>query len=141
MQRSDVATLVGLDLSSVLAAAGMDATDSTGNLKEPLDRALRSLGVAASDLSTADVDDDALFEAQAMYETLRTVYRRLGDQININSQGDAYQLNQMFANVTALLQEAETRVRMLGGAAGGSGLLPGVFNLGFQTPCDSSEYS
>lgn len=133
MLRSDVAALIALDLSSVLAAANMVGTDSVGNLKEPIDRALRAMGVASADLLTAEPADDSLYEAQAMYETLRTVYRRLGDQINIGTGGDNFQLNQMFANVKALLDEAAARVAALGGSKGGSGLLVGTMDLGFNS--------
>lgn len=133
MLRSDVATLIALDLASVLAAANMAGTDTTGNLKEPIDRALRSMGVAPADLPIAEPVDDALFEAQAEYETLRTIYRRLGDQINLATGGDNFQLNQMFANVKALLDEAAGRVAALGGTKGGSGIIVGKMDVGFGT--------
>src|SRR5690348_7922993 len=131
MLRSDVATLIALDLSSVLSAANMQGTDTLGNLKEPIDRALRAMGVASADLPIAEPADDSLFEAQAMYETLRTVYRRLGDQINLATGGDNYQLNQMFANVKSLLDEAAARVAALGGSRGGSGVVVGVMDTAF----------
>lgn len=140
MLRSDAATLVALDLSAVLTAANMQGTDTTGNLKEPLDRALRAMGVAESDLATAAPDDGALFEAQAQYETLRTISRRLGDQMSLGTGGDNFQLNQVFTNVQTLLKEAADRVKALGGSPGGSGIAVGVWDTGFAAVVADDEY-
>ena len=140
MDRAGVAGLVGSDLSAVLAAAGMAATDSAGALKEPIDRALRSMGYGEAALAGAAPADGALFEAQAQYETLRTVLRRLGDQTNLGLGTTSLSLNQLFANVKALLAEAEDRVRSLGGAPGGSGVGTGALDLGWQTAGAGPEW-
>ena len=44
MIRSDVVALVATELAPLLALAQMQGTDTTGNLMEPVDRALYAMG-------------------------------------------------------------------------------------------------
>ncbi|MBS0478651.1 MAG: hypothetical protein JSR79_05055 [Proteobacteria bacterium] len=140
MIRSDVVALVATELAPLLALAQMQGTDTTGNLMEPVDRALYAMG--ATTPSDPIISWPALlYEAQVSYEVLRTIWRRLGDQINLSSEGDSYQLNQAFANVSALLEEAAARVVSLGGSLAGPDARPGMMDLGFTATIDNGGWA
>jgi hypothetical protein len=129
--RADAVAAIAAELSSLLTSAGMAATDTTGNLKEPIDRALRTLGYAASELATATPDDDAGLLALAIYETLTTIVARLAASFDIaTSDGSSYRLQQVFANAKTVLEQAAATVTGLYGSVAASG---GVVNvdLGF----------
>lgn len=51
-------------LGNVLTLAKLQATDTPGNLQEPINATLRALGIAQADLETAEVPDGA--EAKAV---------------------------------------------------------------------------
>src|SRR5690349_21715701 len=130
MTRADAVAAIAAELSSLLTSAGMAAADTTGNLKEPIDRALRTLGYAASELATATPDDDAGFLALAIYESLKTIVARLAANFDIATAGDSYRLQQVFANAKSVLEQAAATVAGLYGSATASGGIVNV-DLGF----------
>ena len=130
MTRADAVAAIAAELSSLLTSAGMAAADTTGNLKEPIDRALRTLGYAASELATATPDDDAGFLALAIYESLKTIVARLAANFDIATAGDSYRLQQVFANAKSVLEQAAATVAGLYGSAVASGGIVNV-DLGF----------
>lgn len=122
MTRAEAAAILGAELATPLADAGMVATDSTGNLKEPLDRALRALGYGAAELAGAEPADDAGFLALATWEALRTVWRRMSDRFDLGLSGTSLRLSQSVATVQAMLAEAEGEVvRWFGSVPAGVG--------------------
>lgn len=57
LSRAQLVQVAAADLVYVLRWAGVGAIDESGDLKEPVDRALRQLGVLESGLATATIDD------------------------------------------------------------------------------------
>lgn len=120
MTRAEALAIVAADLTTPLADAGVAATDASGALKEPLDRALRQLGYGTDELATAEPDDDAGFLALATWQTLRTIWWRLGDRFDLTLGATGLKLNQGFGNVEKLLKDAEANViRHFGGIPSG----------------------
>lgn len=107
MTRDEAAVEVGRRLSVVLAEAGIAVADTAGNLKEPLDDALRAMGYAETDLATAESDDAAGLLAMLRYQALRTAEERLAAKFDLSTGGDSFRLSQIAANVRALLARAE----------------------------------
>ncbi len=116
MTRAEIVTLLGAWYSELLADAGLLPADSSGNLKQPVDAALRGLGIATASLATAVPDDDVGFFAQAEYHTLRRIVRVLATRFDVTTGGDSYRLRQSFENATALLAEAEAAVLAMFGS-------------------------
>jgi hypothetical protein len=75
LTRADAAQIAAAEFSELLAALGVGTADASGALKEPLDAALRLIGVAESGLPSATVADS---DAETFLAALRwTVLRRL----------------------------------------------------------------
>lgn len=115
---------VALRLTAPLAAVQMGSTDVTGELKEPIDDALRMLGYAESALASAEPDDaESLgFMYLVTYATLKAIWRKLATRFDISSQGDSLKLSQITGNVERMLKAAEADVIRFYGAvpSGGS---------------------
>ena len=116
MDRAEVAAAVGARLGNTLAGAGLAATDTPGNLREPIDDALRQLGVRAEDLATADVEDSTGFVALVRHRALLLVLDRLADTFDVSTGGDSFKLSQQVANAEKALARAEAELRTLFGA-------------------------
>lgn len=68
MSRAQLSAELWGRLGAEFTAAGITNADTTGNLKEPLDSALLSMGVAYGDLATATVPDSDIQRAIAWAE-------------------------------------------------------------------------
>lgn len=133
MNRLEVAAAVGARLVTQLADAGMSAADTTGNLKEPIDDALRAMGVAEPELVAAESDDARGFLAMTRYQTLRVVLERIGDRFNVSTSGDSFSLNQAFSNVEKLLKQAEQDVIGIFGSLYPAGDGAGIITIDTNT--------
>ena len=74
------------ELADVLSLAGLAATDTSGALKEPLDRAFRALGVAEADLAgaaAADGDEERAI-AYASYFVLSRAAGALAGRVDVS---------------------------------------------------------
>lgn len=120
MTRADLVAHLDAWHSELLADAELDAADTVGNLKEPIDAALRAMGVTAADLATATPTDEDGFIAQGEYHVLRRIVRALSTRFDVGIDGDSYRLSQSVAHARALLNEAEARVLALFGAIHGA---------------------
>ena len=123
MNRAEVSVELGLRLGSLMADVALAAEDLPGQLKEPLDDALRMMGVLEVELATADVEDPASFIVAARYQTLRTIRDRMADRIDISLEGDSFRQTQAIATVEKMIAEAAIEVEAVVSSASGSGFL------------------
>jgi hypothetical protein len=110
MTRAEVAAIIAVELATQLSDASMTGADTTGNLKEPIDQALRAMGESESTLSTATSDDPLGFLAMVRYQTLVKVRFALATNFDISMTGMSVRLQQQFANITVLLEAARAEV-------------------------------
>lgn len=113
MDRDAAATYLATRLAAYLSATGRTATDGSGNLGEIIDDALRALGVASDDLSTAEAADDAErtdWEVQLTYRALLQITRDLGATHFDVTVGDSFKLSQVRAAAEKDLALAEAAV-------------------------------
>ena len=140
MNRATVAAEVGVRLSAQLADVGLTAADTTGNLKEPIDDALRAMGTAEADLATAAPDDATGFLAMVRYHTLRRVWELQGDRFNVGLAGKSFSLQQAFANTERLLNLAAADVVRLFGTLDPAGSAVVTLDLNYLS-LDDDEYT
>lgn len=105
--RAWVAAEVGVRLATPLSDAEMDAVDTVGNLKEPIDDALRLLGYDEEDLSLVAHDSAAALLAVTRFTTIRTVLERISDRFDLNAGGDSFRLSQPIETLFKLLAKYE----------------------------------
>lgn len=123
-------------LGTILTAATIAATDTTGNLKEPIDDALRMLGYAESELATAEPASSLPFLALVRYTTLRLAWDRRSQSFDLNSEGTGLRLQQRVATLERMLKDAEGEViRIFGGIPTGDHEEGGVVwvDMGYLT--------
>ena len=122
--RAWVATELGRRLGVPLAAAFVLATDTAGNLKEPLDDALRMLGAAEDELGEPDGAPGGVWSSDvytvpfltlAIYTALKRAWAGVVANFDLSSQGDSLRLSQPVAAIERMLKAAEADVvRMFG---------------------------
>jgi hypothetical protein len=82
----------GAGANNLLALADIATTDTTGDLKEPIDDAAMLLGTSYTDLATASVGDT---DAPAFFAALRyTALKRIISGLNAKSQQGVAQVGQ-----------------------------------------------
>jgi hypothetical protein len=82
----------GSGANNLLALADIGATDTTGDLKEPIDDAALLLGTSFGDLTTVSIGDS---DAPAYFAALRyTTLKRILDGLNAKSQQGVAQVGQ-----------------------------------------------
>lgn len=111
----------------------MSAADSTGNLKEPIDDALRAIGYVEADLATAEPTNARGFIAMVRYHALRVIWERIGDRFNVSTSGDSFALNQAFGNVEKLLDRASKDVIEIYGSLNPSDGSAGIITINNNT--------
>lgn len=122
---------VGVRLATPLTLANMDNEDSPGNLKEPLDDALRRAGFTELvNPQIPDTDGYAMI-VLAKWTILQAVRLKLIGSFDIASEGTSLRLNQRLKNVETLLKDAEADVIRLWGSipAGDTGESGGIITL------------
>lgn len=134
MTRAEVAAAVAARIPTQLADAGMAGTDTPGALKEPIDDALRGLGVAEAALATATSDDPVGFVALVKFFALKAVEARIGDRFDVGTGGDSYKLSQTVANVRALIARAEQELAVLFGGVPSGGATVVAYDGAFLEP-------
>lgn len=122
MDRADAAAyltgLYGTGTTNLLGLADVTATDTTGGLKEPIDEALASLGVAWSELATATVTDADVPATLALLRTttLRRILTGLNDKTKQDLEIGEVKLkgSQLVAKVERMLADAQADVARFG---------------------------
>jgi hypothetical protein len=108
--REWVATETGIRLATLLAEADLSASDETGELKEPIDDALRMLIYSEEELPTAEPEDAGGFLALVRYTTLLAILERVSDSFDATVGGDAFRLSQVIENIAKMLTRAEADI-------------------------------
>lgn len=108
MNRSDATTYIANSLNTVLAAAGVTATDTAGGLKEVIDDSLRALGYAEATLATADttLDETTGYLALLRFFTLRKVFQAVALKVDLAVGQDSKKWSQAKDAVKDMLSEA-----------------------------------
>jgi hypothetical protein len=109
-----------------------------------IDMSLRYLGVAESDLATADVQQSDTLKYLALldYHALERFNTLLSIRFDVSFPGPvSAKRSQEFQQVGALLNRAENKLSSLGIniGANGQGMQSGFFNLDFLEPSTVSE--
>ena len=125
MTRADIVGYIAARLGSLVSEAGLAPSDTTGNLKEPLDDALRVMGYAEADIATANPTDTRYVLICARYQTLLRIQEAIADRFDVSVGGDSFKLQQVIDNVEKLL--AKARIEMVTT----SGFQSGTISLGF----------
>jgi hypothetical protein len=137
--RSDLTTYLGGTLGELIAAVGMAATDTAGALKEPIDAALRLLGVDRADRATAEVDDDDgdAYEALATVTTLERLEQAAAALFDVSVRGDSFRLSQLFAALEKIRARlASARANPILAPYLGGGWSSGSLSFGWVEPED-----
>jgi len=122
VNRAEAADWVGERYGQYLLAVSREAEDSAGNLKSPIDDALRALGYVAADIPTAttsgeEADED--LRVQLAYRALQQIVRDLGaTSFDISTGGDSFKLSQLRAAAEKDLAEAKAEVMARFGTLG-----------------------
>src|SRR4051812_16690069 len=124
LSRAQAATELAARAGAHLRAAGLLTTDTTGNLKEPLDDTFRALGVTYSGLAVATVAESDLdqFLAVGTVYVLRAAVAessKLAD-VAATTLGTSKRQNQITENLERALVRAESAAMGYGVA----GLVP-----------------
>lgn len=126
-----VTTLAG-QWGEVLSLAGVDATDVTGAMKEPVDQAFRALDTAEADLATASVatgsEEKGL--AYGSYYLLVKCWQAVARKMNMGSAGAKADLAQQYDHVKELLGHALATAQRWGLSVPGEGF-SGVYPLAY----------
>jgi hypothetical protein len=96
--RADAATFLASTLSTWLTQAGLGNEDDLGQLKEPIDAALRMMSVAEGDLATASVDNVFGYIQVLRYAALMRISDAFGDRPTSKSHGGPASLSKTYDN-------------------------------------------
>jgi hypothetical protein len=128
MTRVEAVAYLAAVLDDVLSDAGVNATDTTGGLKEPLDDALLAMGYATEDLAIAEPTDARWFRLMAEYHTLRRVLVKLALRFRLSTGGNALSLEQVHAHVKDRLNEVAAALTVeYGGVAPAADALVSIY--------------
>jgi hypothetical protein len=132
INRATFATEVANTSGDYLLTVGLLTTDTTGNLKEPLDATFRKLGVAKGSEGTATVEESAWDKALAVAEVFvieRALKRASGrPDVGATGLGVTKDQSQMAPGLREALREAVRRAAQYGV----SGIVP-VMSSGSYT--------
>ena len=135
LTRAQAAAIVVAENAELFTLLGVATSDSSGGMKEVLDAALRTLGVAESALAAATVSDDdkarflSLLTFRALVRLKRAAAARAKDTIGGN--GVTIKYTNTLAMLDALIALAETDLRLYGL---GATMASGSFGLDFVEP-------
>lgn len=141
LARSSLLAAIAGELREPLALAEINPVDTTGNLKEPLDRTFRALGAAEADLATAVVatGSEAVAIAYATYFVYSRVTSALADQVNMSSVGSRADLHQLYENMKDRMADALLIAQGFGLSISGSGA-SGLVPIPFVGGMDAADY-
>jgi hypothetical protein len=118
LSRAEAASELANRAGRHLVAVGLNSSDTTGNLKEPLDDTFRALGVAYGDLIDADVEEGELdqFLAVGTVYVLRQALGASSGFANVaaTALGTSKQKQQIVQNLEKRLLEAEAHAAQYG---------------------------
>jgi hypothetical protein len=101
-----------------LTAVGLLTSDTTGNLKEPLDDTFRAFGVAYGDLPDAELDEgdlDRFLAVGAVYVLRRALSEAIGfADVAATALGTSKRKSQIVQNLEKRLAEAESHAAQYG---------------------------
>lgn len=108
LARSDLVATIAGELAETLALGGLALTDTSGALKEPIDRTFRALGAAEADLATATAPDgsEAAAIAFATYFALARTLDAVAAKMDVGAEGASAKRHQQWDNVKARLEAA-----------------------------------
>lgn len=140
--RSSLAAYLSGTYGTLLADAGIEASDGTGGLKEPIDDTLLAVGVAWADIGDGTVPDADARAALALarYFTLDRIYTAIVNRVDITVDGP-----QMSKRRSQMVQQVEKSLSEARKIAEGHGLNvaaswhAGTIGFGFVEP--SPEWS
>lgn len=130
LTRVQLNTAVTAELAGVLTLAGFAATDTSGAMKESLDRTLRALGVAESDLVSATIDDgvEAKAIAYLRYFVLDKAVLATTSKMNVKAGSSSANLREQHENLKQQRDEARLTADAYGlWLATSTGSYAGVF--------------
>jgi hypothetical protein len=141
LTRAELNAAVTGELAGVLTLAGFAATDTSGAMKEVLDRTFRALGIAESGLGTAAVADGA--EAQAIaylrYFVVDKAVWATTTKMNVKAGSAAANLREQHENLLRLLNAALAQAQACGLPLPGNGRSPYV-PVPFAGGIDQGDY-
>ena len=124
---------------SKLAAAIEQNSDPMFGYKPDIDNALRKVGKLESELPTVTVADsqrDTVF-ALAEYYAARRIWRQLGDRIDFSADGSTFTFRYMRDNAKAVMEDAASKLAVLGYDVTGQAWTTGWLNLDYLEPEDA----
>lgn len=134
LTRGQSATIIAAENAELFTLLGVGTGDTSGALKEPIDAALRVLGVAESALATATVSDDDRpgFLAVLTYRTLLRLRRAAATRKqSISGNGVSITYGNTVAAIDALIVDALAEMGLYGR---GQTMASGAFGLDFVEP-------
>jgi hypothetical protein len=138
LNRATLATLLGTRAGRNLTAVGLTTTDTTGNLKEPLDDTFRALGTPYSDLASATVDDSNINQflaVGAVYVLRRALDEASGlADVSASTLGASKSQSQIVKNLRDRLAEAEAAAAQYGVADLMPAMGSGVYTIDALEP-------
>lgn len=116
LTRAQLNTAVTAELAGVLSLAGFAATDTSGAMKEPLDRALRALGESESALAAASVADGSEAKAIAYlrYFVLDKAVLATTSKMNVKAGSASANLREQHENLKQQRDEARLTAESYG---------------------------
>lgn len=110
MDRIEAAEEMGRRLSLLFAQVELTTVDEPGEMKEPLDDALRLMGYAEDELVDAAPADVSTLLITLRYFTLKRMLDTLAVSFDLSTDGDSYKLVQIREAVQKLLASAASDV-------------------------------
>jgi hypothetical protein len=125
LSRAQLIAVVAGELDDVLTLAKLTAVDDAPNLKGPIDRTFRAIGVAEAGLAAATVADGGEQQAiaYATYFVLQRATWALTDRMDVSGARGGAKLRQRFENVRDRLDEALSIAQHYGLAIPGNGAI------------------
>lgn len=106
MDRDTAAAEMQRRLSLLFEETELGTTDIAGEMKEPLDDALRLMGYVEAELVDAAPTDVPSYLTTLRYFTLKAMLDRLSIRFDISADGDSFRLGQVRDAVEKLLAAA-----------------------------------
>lgn len=135
LDRTDVATYLDEQFSSLAAAVGQDSDPETGYAPD-ISNALRALGTSESALGAATIEDSkrAAYLALAEYYAARRFWRQLGSRVNTRTGLNSYDFGNSIKAAKEMMEEAKARCAALGYDVSGTGWSVVDMNLDWLEP-------